>query len=280
VRNIKSLQKEIEEYIGITELEIAQAPLWLAVDGDNFGVWSSPASVWEETISHIRKTVSSVSKYMLEKFSPEMPEELKAAILHRDFKIVGAKAGSLKIGLDFEMIPQLEFFDKPKEDYIKLGVDRILLVSKWFAHGYSMDQLFTLIPEQEEREYIVSKVVSLIPTKKSRIAYLEFSGSIIPSKSPIRLSHQQRGRIREVIKMEEGTIQTEEEGVIREIDLDKGHCILRQRIKNSEDLRCTFTKELLQQLKDGLDKKVHIIGSLNRGTISPLKIKMVEILAE
>jgi hypothetical protein len=101
----------------------------------------------------------------------------------------------------------------------------------------------------------------------------------VPSRNPIRLLPQQRKKISDVFRSEEGWLEIEDEGVIREVDLDKAHCILRHRISGPSDLKCVFSLDQLDQIKDGLDKRVRVVGRLKSGTTAPLHIRMVEILA-
>jgi len=280
VRNIKNIRSEIEEYLGIGELEESLAPLWLKIGGENIGLWSSPAGIWEETISRIRKSVFSMSKYIVDKTLPNVREDLRLLLTSGDFRIVGARSGSLKIGFDFETHYQLDLFEQQYPDFIRLGLERILQVTNWFATNGSLDDLNIIIPDQEERYYTISKAAMLIPSRRSKINYLELSGAILPSLHAIRLVPQQRSKIREAIPSEEGFIAVEEEGVIREIDLDRAHCILRHRINDITDLNCKFNQTILPQVKDGLDKRVRISGTLKRGTTSPLNIQIIEIIGE
>ncbi|MHB1048746.1 MAG: hypothetical protein ACYC09_01605 [Bacteroidota bacterium] len=280
VVKIKDLRSEIDEYVGIGALEEALAPLWLKVNGEKIGLWSSPAGVWEETISRIRKSVLSMSKHIIEKALPDIREELRLALSSGDLRIVGARQGSLKIGLDFEMPLQSELFEHEYPDFVRLGLERILQVTNWFASNGTLEELNRIIPDQEERYYAISKAAMLIPSRRSKINFIELSGAIIPSSRPIRLVSQLRSKIKDAIPSEHGYINAEEEGVIREIDLDRGHCILRQRSNSAEDLSCKYNLVILPQVKDGLDKRVRITGTVKRGTVSPLYIQIVEIIDE
>ena len=278
LRNIKSLRAEIEEYVGVTDLESSIAPLWLTVGGENIGLWSTAAGIWEETISRIRKSVLSLSKHLMESSLPYLTPEQISALPLVDFKIVGAQPGSLRIGLDFVTPGQGELFEREAPNFSRDALQKILLVGNWLAQNGSVDDLNRQIPNEHERNYIVSKTAPLIPSRKSKVAYLELSGAIVPSRSAIRLVPGHRAKVRELFRTEDESVPAEEEGVIREIDLDKRHCILRQRPDSLPDLPCRFGSSLVSQIRDGLDKRVRITGSLKRGTTSPLNIQMVEII--
>lgn len=276
LENIEEMRREIDEFLGLTILMEYKAPLWIRLAGNYINIWNTPLSVWSSVLYNIRSSVASVAKIL--RNTKDIPDN--SINFFSDFEVSGIGDGSLKIGFNMHTKGEYELFPKSSEsDAMKLveeALTKILETSNWFAKGKEIEELDSLFESKSIRDFVISKTINLMPSPRSKYNVIEFSGSILPVETPIKLYSKSRKRIKEFIIKNEDEIEQECIGVIREIDLDKKHFILRQREESTVDLQCKFSEDNFNQIKDLLDTKVKIIGVIKKGKSSPLYLKFVE----
>jgi len=281
IKSIEELSNEINEFIGANYFYKNKAQLWIRLAGSQINLWSTPSSVWSSILNKIRNSIYSISKLFIppELISNEIIDEYFKTF--SDFPVVELEKGSLKIGLSYPSKLQYELFENDNFDNIEKIIDqslkKFLEASNWFEKGIDISELNEIFPNEIIRDFVISKVLGFIPSSKSKYQLVEFSGSISPIEKPIKLVQQYRKRIKEIINLKENESELTVEGVIREIDLDVGKCILRQRPDGLEDLKCKFYSDIMEQMKEALDYKVRIVGYLKNNK-APIYIKIIEIL--
>jgi hypothetical protein len=278
VTAICDLRADVDAYIGVNDALESAAPLWLRVIGDGFTLWSTPASVWEITLARLRRSVTSVAEFLAQGIVRQFGRPLSTVSDLADFRVVAIRPGSLQIGVTLPSPSQLELFPSDEPNVAESALTKLLLASEWFAREGSPHELEEMFPSRDERNIIVAKTVELMPQPRGKIRTLEFRGAIIPSRTAIRLVADQRKRLREILPTPTNELPQTHEGVIREVDLDRGQCILRQRPDNLPDLLCRFDPPLLAQIKEALDQRVRLEGTIREGTTGPLRIQLIELL--
>jgi len=279
-KSIEEIRAEIDYLLGLSILMESRAPLWIRLAGNFINIWNTPVSVWSNVMINLKNSVSSVAKVL--KKSNYISD--KTINFLSDFEVTGLQEGSLKIGFNIHTKEQLDLFPSSNDqEAIKLveeALTKILETSNWFASGKEIEELNSLFDSESIRDFIISQTINLMPSSRSMFKLIEFSGSILPVDKPITLYSQSRKRIKEFIIKKDDEIEKECIGVIREIDLDKQHIILRQREDNGPDLPCNFSEESYNQVKDLLNAKVKITGVIKKGKSSPIYLKFVEIIEE
>ncbi|MFZ1322608.1 MAG: hypothetical protein WAT71_13710 [Ignavibacteria bacterium] len=280
VKSISEIRAEIDHQLGLELLNEYKAPLWIRLVGEYINIWNTPISVWSSVLKNLKDSVSSVAKVI--KGNEHISDNIINSL--SDFDVTGIEAGSLKIGFDIHSKGQYELFENKEinkaTDLIKEALIKILETSYWFAKGSKVEELDKLFESESIRNYVIAKTLNLMPSPRSKFSIIEYSGSILPVDKPITLNIKSRKRVREILKKEHHEIEIDKIGVIREIDLDKKHFILRQIEDGGPDLMCKFTDENYNLIKDILDKKVKIFGVLKKGNSSPIYLKFVETMEE
>ncbi len=278
VSSIRDLRADVDAYVGVNDALESAAPLWIRVTGDDFTPWSTPASVWEVTLARLRRSVTSVAEFIAQGIVRQSGRPLSTISDQADFRVVAIRPGSLQIGVTLPTPAQAELFPVDEVNVAEGALSKLLLASEWFAREGLLHELEELFPSRDERNIVIAKTVELMPQPRGKIRTLEFRGAIVPARTAIRLVADQRKRLREILPAPLNEIAQTQEGVIREVDLDKGKCILRQRPDNLPDLPCRFEQALLPQVKDALDRMVRLEGTVREGTTEPLKIQLLELL--
>ena len=278
----EEIANDINTFLGVNEFYEHKAMLWMRLVGDNIRLLTTPASIWSSTLNKLRNSIGSIARSVGPSTFTSTPLFEDYIKIISDFSVVGLQNSSLKIGIALPTTVEPELFSESSLDFIERLVyetlNSFLLTANWFVRGKDANELNKYFPNEQTRDLVISKVLSFIPTNKSAIRVFEWSGDIVPGHNTIKLTPQIRIRVRELIKKEKNELDVTEECVIREIDLDKGKLILRQRPDGKDELPCRFKREVLQQVRDALDLHVRITGTIHEKRIQPLNIRYIEVL--
>ncbi len=188
--------------------------------------------------------------------------------------------GSIRIGFSFpppytQKTLAGEYVENPVENAVK----KILKGASW-AVGLEKKNVEKIFPKEQERHLVLTQIDKISPSIAGKVSSVEFRGKFVP-KGAIILTKRSTERIKEAIERPVPPEKTVEIGVIREIDLDKKHFWLRERPDGQEPLHCEYDESLYDNAKEGLDKKVKLLGKLHLDKYKKphyLKVERIDIL--
>ena len=259
---IAKLRREIEELTGEATAVESSLPLWIRLRGRAVGEGSIPIDLLEGFLKNFRLGVQRVAEYKstgLIRERGRRKEEIERSCNLR----VRVIPGSLKIGVSPPLPGEQvtldgEFKENPAEEAIK----SILKGASW-AVGVDAENIESLFPDTTERFIVLSEVDKISRQIGEDISGIEFRGRYVPEEREVILNRKSRDKVREAI---EKRILTEEavfEGIMREIDLDKNHFILRKLPEDEpEEIQCRYQEELETDAMKNLNKRVRVIGEM------------------
>lgn len=265
IDGIADIRNEIDEFIGVNSATESRAPLWLSLEGEGLKSTEISTRLLADWLSKFRHALQNVAGY-IETKHPLTGRPSATLLANTDPKLVTLKTGSIKIGLKFPTTyVQEELFPNDNNSTTPLphrAVERLLQLVAW-ADSTQQDLPSNLFPDDTETSILANQIISLVPSGKSVVKSLRFSGVLVPSTSSLSLNIEARPKLQQLI--DKLTIINEDfvEGVIREIDLDAQRIILRERGPTDPDLKCYLPDDLVTVAEGLLDKLVRIHGKIS-----------------
>jgi len=281
VDEIRTLQSQIDAYVGKTALEASDPDVWLRIVGPTLAWPDAPTSILTAFLDAFRKGVQAVAEFLDTGHLTTRPtKELKRAC---DLRIVAFQAGSLCVGMRVPDDTQLELFGESDEALVRKALGQFLQAADWVSSEDRADVLDRYWPEPHERRVVLNSLKPFVPRPRGDVESIELSGRAVPRRGTIKLTKLSHQRIDHAIDVLEAEQVEEHVGDLREIDLDN----LSFTLRNAEDIRevrCTFEADLLEAGKEGLDRRVRVTGVRRVDTgrrIAPtLRVIRLEILDE
>ena len=181
-----------------------------------------------------------------------------------DFRILGFAPGSLRVAVKFPAVNPdqaalpFEQTSSPVPDALR----DYLRVAAWASTSSEASELEATFPDAKLRRAILGAVRRVVPRLRGGLEAVEFSGQAVASTGAeaVRLERTTRKRIDEAIGHLEEVSNETHRGMLREIDLDQLGFILR-RPDSPEEVKCTFSEDLLEDAKAALDRLVDVTGT-------------------
>ncbi len=280
IDEITEIRSEIDEYIGVNSAMVSRAPLWFSLEGQ--GLKSSEVStrLLSNWLSKFRIVIQNVAEYIeTQKISSGRPS---LDILEKtDPKLVTILSGSIKIGIKFSpSYTQGELFQESNNSSTSLphkAIDRLLQLVAWVDS--ELNELpRNQFPDDTETSILANQIISLVPSKRSVVKTLRFSGALVPHPTSLYINLEVRPKLQRVI--DELTIINEDtvDGVIREIDLDAQRIILRERGPSAPDLKCYLPDNLVPIAEELLDKLVRVHGKISSSSPDVVEVTSIEVI--
>lgn len=277
IEEIAEIRSEIDEFIGVNVASEARAPLWFSLEGQ--GLKSSEVStrLLANWLSKFRHAVQNVAEY-IETNRPLIGRPSASILANTDPKLISIRSGSIKIGLKFPTyyIQEELFTDHPNPS-VSLShkaVDRLLQLVAWVdstQNEFPSNQF----PDETETSILANQIISLVPSSRSAVKSLRFSGALVPSPSSLSIHLESRPKIQKILDMLTTIYEDSVDGVIREIDLDAQRIILRERGPSTPDLKCYLPDDLVTLAESLLNKFVRIRGKIS--SASPDVVNAISI---
>jgi len=276
---IKKLRYEIDSYIGIISAEEKSVPLWIRLKGPQIGEGNISIALLSNFLENFKLSVKRVAEFLSEEtlLKKGRPKEDIRSLYDFNIRIL---PGSVRIGISFPSpYEQKTILGESIENPVEGAVKKIIKGASW-AVGLEDKEIEEIFPKEEERYLILTQVDKLTKSIDGKVSTIELKGKYIP-KGPIILTKNASKRIKKAIEKSIPPEKAIEEGVMREIDLDKRHFYLRERPNKKEELHCEYDEVIKEDAKIGLDKMVRVVGELYYDKFKKprsLKVEKIDII--
>lgn len=256
---IAGLQAEIDAYLLAAR---GEEPLWVRLEGASLHLGDASASIVTYILDALRKGVQAVAELNLRgELSARPTAELNRAC---DFRIVALAPGSLRVAVKLPAadVDQGTLPYEQLRNPVPAALRDYLRVAAWASKESKASDLEAALPDARLRRAILGAVRRVVPRPRGGLEAVEFSGQAVEAAGAetVRLQRSARKRIDEAIgHIEEVSTETRR-GILREIDLDQLSFILR-RPDAPEEVKCTFSEDLLEDAKAALDRLVDVTGT-------------------
>lgn len=265
VDTIVELRGHIDAYLEIVAVP-ATADIVISLEGDRVGLGKTSAASVSRFIDTFRRGLQSVVEILESVQRPETsrrrPRWIESIC---DLPLVGTAPGSVKIMLGEPQAKSL-FKAEEREAFLK-ALNLIFAGLHWADAGRaesSNDPFMELKPDTKQA--LLGLLTRLLPPRSGDIERIGFLRRTTDGSGKLRsatLSRKSRDRIRkEIERLSTDSEFVELEGVIRSVDLDAQTFALRDRPSNEPDLPCEYGHDLQDAVKEGLDCRVIVTGSL------------------
>lgn len=265
IDTIKELRGQVETFLGINAMP-TNADLVISLQGDRVGLGRTSAGAVTKFIDTFRRGIQSAVALVdadanvgQGRRRPRWIEDIC------DLPIVGLGPGSVQVMLA-EPEDQSLFSDDNRRSLQK-ALDLVFYGLGWAdVDDKNSDSLFDSF-DTETRQAILALVTQLLPPRTGEITRVSFRRrGTRDNQNEVRsatLSRNSRERIREALEaMVPNSEFREISGVIRKLDLDDRSFTLRERADGKADLRCEYGGELEDAVKENLDTRVIVTGTL------------------
>jgi hypothetical protein len=282
IDEIIDIRNEVDEFIGINSAAESRAPLWFSLEGEGLKSSEISSRLLADWLSKFRHAVQNVSEYIeTKRIIIGRPSD--SILANTDPKLVALRTGSIKIGLKFPTTYiQEDLFKKDDSSIAPLphrALDRLLQLVAWVdSTQYELPR--NLFPDDSETSILVNQVISLVPSIRSTVQTLRFSGALVPSSNSLYINTESRPKLRQLLDQLTTIYEDTVEGVIREIDLDAQRIILRERGPIAPDLKCYLPDELVTVAERLLDKYVRIRGKISSSSpdiVNAISIEQIDM---
>ena len=263
---ILSLRGEIDAYLGIEAIP-ETADLVISLEGQRVGLGHTSAALVTRFIDTFRRGLQSAVEIIESIDRPDAAHRRARWIENIcDLPFVGVVPGSVKI-----LLGEPEFqglFSQEEMQSFSKAVDLVFEGLTW-ADTYNVDSPdhpFANL-SKETRQSLLGLISRLLPPRSGDVERVAFRRKASPESvgksTTATLTRSSRERIRAALEeMATDAEYAELEGVIRSVDLDTQTFVLRERPDNQPDLPCEYGSELEDAVKEFLDSRVLVAGSL------------------
>jgi len=268
IEMILSLRGEIDTYVGIAAIP-ETADIVISLEGDGVGLGHTSAALVTRFIDRFRRGLQSAVEILESVKRPDTSRRRERWIeTICDLPFVGVVPGSVKIMLG-EPESQGLFSEEEKNSFAK-ALDLVFDGLSWADLNCeeSSEHPFANL-EKETRQSMLGLINRLLPPSRGPVEQVAFqrrahrdAGGTLTTAT---LTRGSRNRIRnELESLVSEAKFLEVEGVIREVDLDAQTFVLRERSESQPDLSCEYGAELEDAVKELLDSRVIVTGSLEK----------------
>jgi hypothetical protein len=256
---VEELRRQIDETVGLASLQERRADVWLDIEGQGIEAQNASSSLLASYMDVVRKGVQAIAEINLQgRLSTRPMRNLQEAC---DLQLVAIQPGSVRIGLrlpdDFEEgeHPLLNENRRAANG----ALSEYLEVAAWAARDGDEQWLSERFPEPAKRKVLLGAVKSLAPGRRSSVERVSLSGRRVPGIGPVTLTRGTNRRLDRALEHLVEERRATYEGVLREIDLDRGTFLIRGTEPKVVVL-CSFPSHLSDRAKQALDRLVVVTG--------------------
>jgi hypothetical protein len=263
VEQIRSLRGQIDSLTGVSTLEEARTGVLIRLVGPAIGFGVTSASILGNTILGFRKSIRAIASSLegQSSFGPgRISDELERS---SDLVLLNVMSGSLQIALDLPSGRQLALIGGPP-DPATSALELFMEAAAWASVDESYEDAVPSIEDIPYTRLVLSQVINMSPHERGPIQAVEFSGNLVHTNIPPRLTWASRVKARRAAADTEAGEYVEAVGVIREIDLDRRRFELRQRPNGEPDLPCIVVEDMIGEAKVALGERVRVAGTFSK----------------
>lgn len=280
VEVIQSLRSEIDLYLGIAPALVA-SDLTISLEGPTVSLGHTSAAVVTRFIDAFRTGLQSAVEITENVERPKTARRRERWIENLcDLSIVGVAPGSIRVLLSHPNSKTL--FNEDEKQTLQNAVEFLFTGLSWAdTENIEKDHPFTSLTS-EQRQSLLALVTRLLPPRSGDIDRVAFERNGIDSRQDSRrivLTQASRDRIRQELESLHSTVEfVELTGVIRSVDLDSKTFILREREDGQPELTCEFSPDLDEGVKEFLDSRVVVAGTLETRPRSKKQLLLVDTI--
>lgn len=266
VDTILELRGQIDAYLEISYIP-ETADLVISLQGSGVGLGRTSAALVTRFVDTFRKGLQSVVE-IVESVDRAPTARRRQRWIEEicDLPFVGVVPGSVRIMLGEPNLQSL-FSEEEKQTFFA-AIELLFEGLKWADTTDTSNESsqFESLPE-ETKQSLLALMTRLLPPRSGDVEQVTFGRRVRNNSSSevttSVLTRRSRDRIREMVEQLAAEAQFAElEGVIRGVDLDNQIFFLRERPDDLPDLTCEYGKELEESVKEYLDNRVIVTGTL------------------
>ena len=249
---VERLRNRIDEYLGIKAAREAASDFVLRIESEGLPEGTAPAPVLTDAIRALQRGLQKMGEYIARR-AMGAREEIPARQLAKKFEleVIALVPGSFEVGLrvhaaDEQPLPQeitaeaIQQFNRAVSQVGRLEITR--------------ETFRQIIPNLDFQLQVLYALRDLAPPRTRKELNIGFQSRFLPGET-VTLKPEVRLAVSKLIR---ATIrEAEEEGVVREIDLDKRTFKVRTE---ATTLRCRYRSDLEELVKESLDRRVRVAG--------------------
>ncbi len=271
LKDIDSLRREIDDYIGVSLAQNQRADIWLKLKGP-----------------HIRFGETSVQ--IISNWINKLDSSFKTALFKKsgiaeayDLQFAAVSDGSFGIGFKFPET-QLEFFKD--RGYYEEILEKLSLAAISLSSENPELELERNFPDPKERKIFLESAKNLVPSIQSKVESVEIYGGVVrKAKKGLKTSliPELREKANSILKkLDEEVKEREEERVVLRGWLFKVNYSNNNFWLKGVKGKFQFESDIARKVKEALDydkehpQPTEVMGLRKRGVIRVLSIKRVE----
>ncbi len=197
VDEIRKLEEEIHEEIGLTEARVHGSDVWLRVVGPPQDLPEVPVSLVTALLETFRRAVQAVAGLAwAARLATRPAGDLERAC---DLRIIAFRLSGPCIGLRVPVPGDYDRHEHEEPMLVRQALGRLLQVAEWVASDAPPEDLESLCPDPRERRVILDALKPLVPRRDGDVERLELSGRAAPRGRTIGLSRASHQRIDQAI---------------------------------------------------------------------------------
>jgi|GEM_PF-993625 len=194
IEDIRKLQSEVDEYVGISAAIWQEAAFWLKLEGPELELADASVSLLSSKLNAVRKGVEDATLFIQEDTQRALPAStIKEAC---DLRIVAWRPGSVQVGLRLPVVSVSPLQENAPESVARRGLRLFLSVVTWAGGDHGVEELVKLIPNAAKRDLLLNRVKRLTPGPRSKLTLVEFSGRELPEQRAVQLNASALAHIR------------------------------------------------------------------------------------
>ncbi len=197
MNEIRKLERQIHESIGVTDAEEHGSDVWLRIVGPPQDMPEVAMSLVTALLEAFRKAVQAIVGLA----SAGEPTTRPAEALERacDLRITVFRLVGPGIGLRVPDPGDYDWREHEEPILVRRALGRLLQVADWAGSDAPPEALESLRPDPRERRVILEARGSLLPPPGGDIERLEVSGKLAPEGRTISLTRESHRRIEQAI---------------------------------------------------------------------------------
>lgn len=273
---IYDLRQERDRILGLDDLEESSIPFWIKIAGPSIEFGRVPLGTLSNFLTNLKTTLQRIAEFQETHRIRESgrPNEEIRKLSNIPIRVL---PGSIRIGLEYPKVNiQTTLDGSPVGPQIDTAVEKVVSGLRWVVGDPNIN-VKDMFPDPKERYLLLTQIKNFVPKENGDITQVSFYGAILEDEV-ITLNSQLLSKIDKALYEEIPSERICDEGIIREIDLDKQQFYLRNRNGEKQEILCTYPIVLEDDAARALNSKVKIMGVMNKDKLGrPANIAVEEI---
>jgi hypothetical protein len=274
VEDLAAIRARIDNALGLGELRVPRASLWIRLLGTRVGEGRAPANLLGRLLASLQTAVGQVAAY-IETGDPVIGRIPFDIATESSLDVLALMPGSAKIAFG-PAYPQ-ERVDHPAP-LADEALRRVVQTVLWAEGGDDDEQLAEILPDARLRRQIVTRIKELTPTETTGYEVIEFSGPVVPERiqrRTLRITPRAHNHAAGYLRRRT-TEQVTYQGQLVAIDIERDVFDLRYETRR---IHCRFGEDLLQRAKELIEAyvKVRGMGYFQEDSETPFRIDAVSL---